>query len=243
MNTKEKIIEISPEHRLYPESVADFLQKSPVVSAIGNLDLLQETNAIGFCGSRGISPKGIEATRLCVQQLHKEVDNVVIVSGNAAGADLEAHHSALAVGAKTILVLPEGIAHFRIRKQLREVWDWERVLVLSQFAKYDTWQVWRAMRRNYLILALSKALLVIEAQKSGGTKAAATAAIDHKVPLFAIKYEDSSSAPENERLLHSQKAEAIFKKRTGEVNISPIIPQIHTSRPTSRQKSLVFETQ
>lgn len=62
-------------------------------------------------------------------------------------------------------VLPEGINHFRIKKILAGFWDWNRVLVISQFEPEDSWQTFRAMTRNQLIIALSHAMVVIEASE------------------------------------------------------------------------------
>ena len=94
----------------------------------GNTELL-DANGVGFCGSRKPSGKGMQAVRDCAEQIAKA--GVVVVSGGAAGIDCEAHHRALAAGGATILVLPEGLGRFRVRRRLRAVWDWGRVLVVS----------------------------------------------------------------------------------------------------------------
>ena len=61
---------------------------------------------------------------------------------------MTAHDTALKNGLSTIIVLPEGISHFSIRKELQPVWDINRVLVISEFLPSDQWMEGRAMQRN-----------------------------------------------------------------------------------------------
>ena len=67
---------------------------------------------------------------------------------------------------------------------MRSVWDWDRVLVISMFTSNTTWRAWQAMKRNTLILSLSKAMVVVEASETGGSMAAANSAIEHGVSTF-----------------------------------------------------------
>lgn len=59
-------------------------------------------------------------------------------------------------GASTIIVLPEGIESFRIKKELEDIWDWNRILVLSEFMHHDKWTAGRAMLPNNTIIGLSE---------------------------------------------------------------------------------------
>jgi DNA processing protein len=184
----QSAVMIGRDERLYPKSVRDqFGGRSPNVWALGNVDLL-DSLAVGFCGSRNASERGLEVASDAAGQLAEA--GVTVVSGNAAGVDLEAHRTALEVGGKTILVLPEGIDHFRIRKELRPVWDWSRVLVLSQFEPSAVWKSFRAMERNGLIIALSRAMIVIEAGETGGTLNAGFSTLKQHKPLFVALYEN-----------------------------------------------------
>ena len=92
-----------------------------------------------------------------------------MISDNAAGVDFEAHCHALLTGGSTILVLSDGISHFHIEQALVPVWNWERVLVVSQFYLDTSWKPCYAMTRNQVIIGLSQAVIVIEAGEKGGT--------------------------------------------------------------------------
>jgi DNA processing protein len=179
---------IGPDEDRYPKRVLEqFGGKAPTLWALGNIDIL-ESVAVGFCGSRQASVKGLSVACDAAGQLAET--GVIVVSGNAAGVDLEAHRAALEVGGRTILVLPEGIDHFRVRKELRPYWDWSRVLVLSQFNPSAVWKSFRAMERNGLIIALSQAMIVIEAGETGGTLNAGYSTLKQAKPLFVALYEN-----------------------------------------------------
>ena len=84
----------------------------------GNKDLLTKA-AIGFCGSRHVSQTGLDIARDCSEQLARQ--NICVISGNAAGVDFQAHFTSIEAGGTTILVLAEGMDHFRIKKDLKPV--------------------------------------------------------------------------------------------------------------------------
>ena len=160
------VLRVEQSDSIYPKRLLAVLEnKAPgTLHLQGNASLLS-LDGIGFCGSRKASKKGIAAARDCVEQT--AAAGFTVVSGNATGIDFEAHYHALAAGGSTILVLPEGISYFRIRRALAPVWDWERALVISQFNPEDVWKAYRAMARNQVIIGLSKAMIVI---RCGGKK-------------------------------------------------------------------------
>lgn len=194
-------IQISIDDANYPSALKRVMaSKAPKsLSCSGNLDLFGQPS-VGFCGSRRASEQGLAAARDCASQAADL--GIAVVSGNAAGVDVEAHYHALANGGSTIVVLPEGIENFRIRKILQPVWDWHRVLVVSQFEPHHGWQAYRAMARNKVIIGLSGAMIVIEAGNRGGTLDAGKSSLEMGLPLFVAQYEYASSdAGGNETLI------------------------------------------
>ncbi len=185
----------------YPSRLLTVLnKKAPTTLYLqGNISLL-EMDGIGFSGSRKSSQKGIDTVRDCAEQAANA--GLTVISGNAAGIDLEAHYHALSANGSTILVLPEGINHFRIKRALAPVWDWERTLVISQFNPDDAWKSYRAMTRNQVIIGLSKAMIVIEAGEKGGTMNAGMETLKRDTPLYVAEYQDMSiDARGNKKLL------------------------------------------
>ena len=184
----------------YPAKLTRVLgKKTPgVLYCLGNLELFS-LPSVGFCGSRKASEKGLETADDCASQAAES--GVVVVSGNAAGVDFHAHYQALAMGGSTILVLPEGIEHFRIRRELAEVWDWSRTLVVSQFSPTAPWRAYHAMERNKVIIGLSLAMIVIEAGETGGTLDAGKSTLVARMPLFVAQYENMSAEAAGNQIL------------------------------------------
>lgn len=215
----------------YPPRLTETLKgAAPVFLFIRGDSALLEMPSVGFCGSRKASLQGLKAAQDCAGQLAEF--GIAVVSGNAAGVDQSAHASALASGGRTIFVLPEGILKYRVKGDVREVWDDERSLIISEFLPNDKWLGSRAMTRNKTIIGLSDAMIVIEAQIDGGTMDAGAHTIKYGKPLFAAKY-GGGIGPGNDLLLRSG-AVPIQKSRQSErANISKIVESIAQARSPS----------
>jgi DNA processing protein len=138
--------------------------------------------------------------------------------------DTAAHYTALRTGGTTTVVLPEGMNKFRVKAPLKKVWDWARVVVISEFLPNSRWSVGNAMQRNTTICALSRAMILIEARSSGGSIAAGKACLGLKIPLFASVYGDRTKESEGNRELLSDGARPLMKSRsTHRANIQPVV--------------------
>jgi DNA processing protein len=211
----------------YPGILSMSLKKSspPLLSCMGNLELL-EMPSVGFCGSRKASERALDVARDCAEQLAQR--EVVIISGYAAGIDQQVHLTALETGGFTIIVLPEGILNFKIRKILRDSWNWDRVLVISEFLPNDIWLSSRAMQRNSTIVALSNIMVLIEAAKKGGSVDAGKKALKLKRALYVTRYENMIETAEGNKELLDLKATPLLKdKKTGKANLSHMINEIN----------------
>jgi DNA processing protein len=202
-----------------PTAIQEVLDKNcEGIWCLGNCDLLK-SRALSFCGSRKASEKGLDTAYKCAKQAVEH--DLVCISGNAAGIDRNIHLAALDAGGASIFVLPEGIDDFRPRRELRPLWNWEKCLVISQFERNAKWQVWRAMKRNELIIALGMAMIVIEAGETGGTHKAAQQALKMGKPLFAIDYDIPVSG--NQAITQSGAETLRLNKKTKLPNIQKIL--------------------
>lgn len=173
----------------YPESLATSRQAPAALFIKGPRQLLEQ-RAIGMCGSRHASSEGLRAAHACADAVSRRGYNVV--SGYAQGVDLVAHSAALASGGTTVIVLPEGINHFRIRRgEFTDLWDPERAVVVSQFAPDQKWFASGAMARNAVISGLSQALVVVEAGETGGTLAAGKYALQRGQTVLTLQLFDA----------------------------------------------------
>ena len=171
----------------YPKQLRKILGKEspPLIFYRGNLDLC-DSRSVGFCGSRAASHKGLAVTEKCCRQLVEQ--DIVVVSGYAKGVDLVSHRTALVEKGKTIIILAEGITHFREKQEIHGLIHQENCLILSQFPPEFPWKGRQAMRRNSTIIALSDAMVLVESGQTGGTYAAGEECLRRHVPLFVIDF-------------------------------------------------------
>lgn len=111
---KEEYITILPSDPRYPEAVKTILFNTTLY-AVGDLSLLDQ-RAIGICGSRNASAEAQNWALKFGREAAKR--DLVVVSGYARGIDRQAHKGALEAGGRTIAVIPEGIASFRVIHEL-----------------------------------------------------------------------------------------------------------------------------
>ena len=204
----------------YPAQLKNRLQKKapPLLMVLGNKNLLNKTT-VGFCGSRKASEKGIATAKDCADQLARKGIN--IASGYAAGVDMATHKAALECGGTTTLVLCEGILHFRKKRHLKDIWDWERIAVVSEFLPGVPWSVRNAMQRNNTICALTSTLILIESASKGGSIAAGRTCLKMGIPLFAPVYEGMPETAIGNRELLGQGAQELYKNsHTNRANMS-----------------------
>lgn len=214
----------------YPQVLITFLrQNSPtVLSYIGNLGLLEKLK-VGFCGSRNASEKGLWIAGDCASQLAKQ--DICIMSGYAKGVDMAAHKAALKSGGSTIIILPEGIDAFYVKEEIRDEWDWNRVLVISEFMPHDNWMASRAMQRNNTIIALSDAVFVVEAGDTGGSLDAGLKTINMGKSLFVPFYAQLPDSAKGNPILVAKGAQTMGKQRhTSRVNIDGLVGSLGRQR-------------
>ncbi|WP_280258546.1 DNA-processing protein DprA [Nocardia wallacei] len=191
------IYTICADDARFPKSLV--VKGRPIVPALfcrGKLSLLKTAGA-GMCGSRNVSSLGIKAARACGEEVSDR--GLTVVSGYAKGVDTETHLAALERGGRTIIVLAEGINHFRVKRDFVNAIDFDRVLVISQFHPQQPWAAHAAMARNHLIFGLGLALVVIEAGERGGTLAAGRDALKRGRPVFVLNF--GGDTPPGNRIL------------------------------------------
>jgi DNA processing protein len=184
----------------------------------GNSQLIKKM-AVGFSGARDASAKGLSVTQECAREAVS--NDLVVISGNARGVDFTAHQAALEAGGITIFVIPEGINNFKIKKAHQAFWDWSRILVVSMFEPDATWQTPHAFMRNRLIIALSRAMIVIEANIRGGTMHTGNETLKSDKTLYVANFQGSMTGNQN---LISRGGKALGRNpETNKPNIERII--------------------
>lgn len=168
---------------------------------------------VGVVGTRDLSPYGRAWCRKLVEGLARAKVQPCIVSGMALGADGIAHQTALECGLTTIGVLPTGID---------KIYPWQHERLAMQMVgapgcglvtDYPTGTAPVALnflRRNRIIAALTRAVIVVESKSKGGSLMTARYAVEYGRDVYALpgRADDLRSAGCNS-LIHENMAEII----------------------------------
>ncbi|GAA4003186.1 DNA-processing protein DprA [Sphingomonas humi] len=150
---------------LYPPLLAEADNAPPLVTALGDLSLL-ERPSVAMVGARNASAAACRFARGIAHDLGRE--GVVVVSGLARGIDAAAHEGALASG--TIGVIAGGLDIFyppeneRLQRAVAE-----QGLVLAEMPPGTEPRARHFPYRNRIIAGLCPATLVVEAAPRSGS--------------------------------------------------------------------------
>ena len=153
------------EDNLYP-NYAKECDESPVVLYYRG-ELKEINNGISIVGARRCSCYGKTVTKDVVENL--VLQDIPIISGFAKGIDSQAHTIAIKSGGYTLAFLGNSvdICYPSEQKELmRKIID--NGAVLSQFPPTTRPECYNFPKRNYLIAAWCRKLLVVEASEKSG---------------------------------------------------------------------------
>ena len=153
----------------YPDYLKECCMPPIVLYYYGDLSLIQDISKnLAVIGTRKPTPYGLFATERILNQTLDE--DVVIVSGLARGIDVFAHELALKRNRRTIAVLGSGIDLCYPPKN-KVIYDKikEKGLIISEYPGETIPSPQSFPNRNRLIAALSKSVMVTEAQYRSGT--------------------------------------------------------------------------
>ena len=143
----------------YPARLRRLGDTAPaVLFCRGELSVLQRP-AVALVGSRDLTPEG-EAFARKVGAL-AAAEGLVLVSGNARGADQCAQNACLDAGGAVIAVLPDGLQDHAPQHG--------RIVYLCEWGWHLPMIGYRALERNRLIHALGEKTFVAQSHCSGGT--------------------------------------------------------------------------
>jgi DNA processing protein len=168
----------------YPSCLADLPDPPPVLFAIGALACLREP-CVAIVGTRRATSYGERVTFEIAGALARA--GVTVISGMARGIDGVAHRAALAAGARTIAVLGTGVdvaypaAHRSLHAEIAT-----RGLLLSEELPGDRASGGSFPKRNRIIAALARAIIVVEAPHRSGALITATHGLDLNRIIAAV---------------------------------------------------------
>ncbi|RAZ46189.1 DNA-processing protein DprA [Campylobacter hyointestinalis] len=181
------------------------LLKKPVYKLYYKGDLrLLDFPKIAIVGSRKCS----QYTKNLVYSLALSLKNhgICVVSGAAIGTDCVAHEGAYP---NTIAVFGNGLENIypaQNKKIIEQIY--KNSLALSEYEPNFKATPWSFLERNRIVVALSDAVVVGEADFKSGSMSSARLALDMNIPLFVLPQRLGESNGTNE-LLKNKKAELI----------------------------------
>ncbi len=177
----------------YPKQLMNVHKPPFVLFYYGDINLIKNYNrSVSIVGSRNCSDYGIKATSLISKSVAK---SLIIISGMAKGIDSVAHKTCLKNGGKTVAVLGSGIDYI-YPKENDSLYKEIKLngLVISEYPNNVAPSSTNFPFRNRLIAALSKVLLVTEANDRSGTLTSINHALEANTIVCCIPYPFNNSS-------------------------------------------------
>ncbi|RUT51469.1 DNA-processing protein DprA [Campylobacter fetus] len=183
----------------------------------GNLELLNFPK-VAIVGSR----KCTSYTKNIVLSLASTLKNygICVVSGAAIGTDIHAHEGAFP---NTIAVFGNGLNNIypaQNSKMIEKIY--KDALAFSEYEPNTFATPWSFLERNRIVVALSDAVIIAEADIKSGSMSSARLALDMGIPLFVLPQRFNESNGTND-LLSKNRANLIadfdeFASKFGSLN-------------------------
>lgn len=184
----------------YPRSLLDLGDPPPVLFLRGRVELL-EPASVALVGSRRATGYGRRTAARLARALAR--GGAVVVSGLALGVDGEAHRGALEADGGTVAVLGAGpdVVHPPSHRRLFQA-ILEEGLIVSEFIPGTPPLAHHFPRRNRIMAALARVVVVVQAAVRSGALITARHALDLGREVLAVpgQIDAVASAGANELL-------------------------------------------
>jgi len=214
----------------YPTSLEDLYDSPAVLYYLGNLEMLSRV-IVAVVGSRIASIYGKKVAAIMSGQLGDA--GITVVSGLARGIDSTAHRAALSTEGSTIGVLGNGVnVVYPAENQLLYQAVAEKGLILSEFPLGTRPSPTNFPRRNRIIAALARAVIVVEATEKSGALITTDQALELGREIWAVP--GPITSPQSRGTNRLIRDGALLALETGEI-ISSILPGCKVSRQDENQ--------
>jgi DNA processing protein len=168
----------------YPDTLRNIYDPPPIIFYKGEIKT-EDINAIAIVGSRRSSSYGDQMAENFSQGLVEK--GVTIISGLARGIDLAAHKGALSSGGRTLAVMGSGFRHIYPPEASGIVPQiCERGAVITEYPSKMAPSRISFPRRNRIISALCKGVVVVEAAEKSGALITVDFALEQGKEVFAV---------------------------------------------------------
>ena len=224
--------ELSPEDEAYPEALRD-LSHPPKIFVRGSVRALHGS-CISIVGARRCSPYGLACAELAARIATEA--GICVVSGGAVGCDQAAGRSALAAKGRHIVVLGTG-ADVAYPSGVGALLD-DALEAGGAVVSLEPWGAgprrYAFPKRNRVIAALSRALVICEAGIPSGTFSTAETALEIGRELLCMPGSILSPLSAGTNRLIAEGATCIADEDSHEVAISRIYGTLRFSHNRAR---------
>ncbi len=179
----------------YPDLLRRTYDPPPVIYVRGKLVPDEGPSSVAVVGSRSASPQGVALARRIASDL--AAVGATIVSGLARGIDTAAHQGALDARGRTVAVLGSSLDRLYPRENGRLAESiCERGALVSEFPFGTSPAPGQFPRRNRILAAWGRGVVVVEAARKSGALVTARLALDEGREVLAIPGHPSHSGAE-----------------------------------------------
>jgi len=168
----------------YPTNLLNCIDAPILIFKDGRIDVSND-KIISIVGTRNMSSYGRDFCNQLIKEL--SIYNPIIVSGFAYGVDICAHKAAIKNNLQTIAVLAHGFEHTypKVHKKYIHPVN-EKEGFITEFWHDDPPQRENFLKRNRIVAGISKATIIIESAKKGGSLVTADIANSYDRDVFAL---------------------------------------------------------
>lgn len=175
----------------YPPNVFESNYPAPLLFVRGSLDVLTYRNAVACVGSRKTRPPYTDLETEFVKAACQA--GFTVIAGFALGADTIGHQQARKAGGRTICVMPGGLDR-PFPPENRPLWDellkYSGAAFVSELGFGARASALTLRKRNKLIVAFAKAVLIAQSAKNGGAMNAFRFAVEQKKDVATFAADD-----------------------------------------------------
>jgi DNA protecting protein DprA len=227
----------------YPPNVFESNYPAPILFVRGSTDVLLSRDAVACVGSRKTrAPYSEIETEFVRTACHK---GFAVVAGFALGADTIGHERAWKNQGKTICVMPGGLDR-PFPPENRQLWDellrYAGAAFVSEMGFGVRASALTLRKRNKLIVAFARGVLVAQSAKDGGAMNAFRFAVEQKKPVATFEADGTEDTSGN-RLISREAWTKTFPREPSPEAYEEWLRQLSSSTSTARSGTAVPVTQ
>ena len=193
----------------YPKPLRDMASAPEVLYYVGDISACENV-VVAVVGRRDADERYLQIARRIGEMLAKK--GCTVLNGLAVGCDAKALEGVVAAKGKAVAVMPGGLDEIypKSNKKLAEQIVAQGGCLISEYPSGTKPQRYMFVQRDRIQAMLSNKVLIVDANKDGGTMHTAEYAVKYERPLGCFMETGGKESPSgNQFLIDSHKASAV----------------------------------